>query len=373
MRILFRCGAFLPQIGGLEVLSGQFVEAMHGRGHEVLVLAANAPKALPADSWYRGVRVLRFPFIEVVRGRDLAQFGKLVEECTAIQAEFKPDIVHLNLTGPDAIFFLYALAGVPCIAVLHSPIDDPAPRSLFGPVLVKADWVVGISRSMLKDMTTFWPPIGSRSSVIHNALMPPALPPGELPFEPPTLLCIGRVVRDKGFDVAVAAFSQIHRRHPSARLIVAGNGPEMKPLQRLAAELGVSESIEFPGWVHPEDVPELINRATAVLMPGRWREPFGLVALQAAQMGRPLVTTPLGGIPEIGIDGETFILVEPENADALAAAVDKLLADPDQARRIGAQARAHINEHFSFELFLDRYEQLYRRVIETRRTARASA
>ncbi len=96
-------------------------------------------------------------------------------------------------------------------------------------------------------------------------------------------------------------------------------------------------------------------------MPSRF-EPFGLVALQAAQMGRPVIASRVGGLPEVVVDGETGLLVDPENVPLLAQAIESLLAQPDRSVEMGAQARAHAERNFSWDRFVGHYEMLYKRL-----------
>jgi glycogen(starch) synthase len=103
-------------------------------------------------------------------------------------------------------------------------------------------------------------------------------------------------VPEKGFDVAIDAMPSVLATHPAARLTIAGDGREREALQRRAERLSVSHAVELPGgWLRRR--PALIARSSIVLMPSRWREPFGLVALEAAQGGRPIVATRRGGLP----------------------------------------------------------------------------
>ena len=177
-------------------------------------------------------------------------------------------------------------------------------------------------------------------------------------------MCLGRVVRDKGFDLALAAFAELAPRFPKARLVVAGDGPARPELEAQAQALGVADAVEFPGWVAPERVSELMNSATLVVMPSRWDEPFGLVAVEAALMARPVVASRVGGLAEAVADGETGLLVDKEDPAALARAVAHLLEDPGKAERMGQAARRRARELFGFERQVDAYDGLYQRLAE---------
>jgi glycogen(starch) synthase len=220
---------------------------------------------------------------------------------------------------------------------------------------------------MLEDVRRLAPEISDRSSVIYNGLEMPELAPEPLPFEAPTLLCAGRVVRDKGFDVAVSAFATVRRRFPKARLVIAGDGPARAELEQQAAEMGVREAVDFLGWVPPEKIPALMNSATLALVPSRWREAFGLVALQAMQMARPVVASDVGGLPEVVAHGETGLVVPKEDPEVVAQAVTRLLENPSLAQEMGAAGRRRASLLFGFDRYLEEHEILYRRLLKETR------
>ena len=102
-----------------------------------------------------------------------------------------------------------------------------------------------------------------------------------------------------------------------------------------------------------------MNEATFVVMPSRWEEAFGLVALEAALMERPVIATRVGGLPEIVVDGVTGILVEKENSEELASAISRLLKNPEEAIKMGRAARVRAEAMFTLEHHIDAYESLY--------------
>jgi len=190
----------------------------------------------------------------------------------------------------------------------------------------------------------------------------PALVPPPIAFDPLRILCVGRLVPEKGFDLALAAFAIVLQRFPSARLVFAGDGPEVNNLQQQAFDLQILHSVEFVGGVPPERVAGLMGDATLVLVPSRL-EGFGLVALEAGSMARPVVATRVGGLPEIIVHEQTGLLTECENSRALAQAIELLLEQPERARRMGWAARERAQKEFGWERHVDAYEGLYRKLI----------
>jgi starch synthase len=115
----------------------------------------------------------------------------------------------------------------------------------------------------------------------------------------------------------------------------------------------------------------LINRCAVVVMPSLF-EPFGLVALQAAHLARSVVASRVDGLLEVVVDGETGLLVEPEDAEALAGAIARLLAEPELARRMGQAGRQRAQETFGWAAHLEAYEALYHRLVRGRRRGTAA-
>jgi glycosyltransferase involved in cell wall biosynthesis len=145
-------------------------------------------------------------------------------------------------------------------------------------------------------------------------------------------------------------------------LVIAGDGPARLSLEKQAAALGIAGSVDFLGWVPPEKVAELINRATIVVMPSH-REGLPTVALEAALMARPVVGTQVGGFPEVVLHQKTGWLVPPRDENALAEALLLLLNEPRSGVEMGEAARIRAQEIFSFERYIDAYENLYCRLV----------
>jgi glycosyltransferase involved in cell wall biosynthesis len=200
-----------------------------------------------------------------------------------------------------------------------------------------------------------------RSSIIYNGLEIPGLAPEPLPFDPPRILCLGRLSPEKGMDVALAAFASVVSRFPAARLTIAGDGAARWELQRQAAAYGVDHAVDFIGWVAPGEVPSLINASTLVLMPSR-KDSMPLVALEASLMARPIIGTLVGGLPEVVAHEETGLLVESEDSQAAARAILFLLSNPAVAVRLGDAARARAQRVFGWEEHVSAYDALYRKL-----------
>lgn len=365
IRALYWVEAFLPYTGGTEMVSGVLLRGLSQRGHQLVVVTDRGHRALPDEDTFEGVPVHRFPFQEAIEARDPARLAEIRRRVVRLRQAIAPDLVHVHAVGPSLFFHLQAHRALPrpWLFTPHTPLGDQATGSgsILGAALECADWVACVSAAQRASILRLAPEVARTSSVIHWGLDPPALVPAPLPFAAPRLLCYGRHVPDKGFDVAVGAFARVASRFPALRLVVAGDGPERPALQRLAADLDLAGRVEFPGRV--PDVSPVINRATLVLMPSRWEETFGLVALEAALLGRPVIASRVGALPEVVRHGQTGVLVERDDPVALAAEIAARLGDPEGTRRMGVAARERALRTFDLGRCLDAYEALYQRLV----------
>jgi len=175
---------------------------------------------------------------------------------------------------------------------------------------------------------------------------------------------MGRHVPEKGFDLAIEALARVLGRIPDARLMIVGDGPARASLERRASDLGVAGRTEFLGWVPPDEVPDVLDRSTIMLVPSRWEEPFGLVAVEAALAGRPVVATRTGGLSEVVLDGRTGIVVPVDDVEAMADAMMQLLGDRDLAIKLGRNAAESARNRFGLERFIANYDDLYHNVVK---------
>jgi glycogen(starch) synthase len=370
MRILFWQELFWPHIGGIEVLATKLLSVLRQRGYEFVVVTRQDRAELPKEAQYQGIRIHRYPFPwKAFSTGDMFQLIDVRRRIAQLKRAFRPDVVHMNCFGPSFLFHHDTVNHYPAplLATLHTtPQALNSPEAfgrdgLFRKTLKMAGWVSCVSGSVLAEARELAPEIAPCSSVVYNGLEVPGLAPAPLGFEAPRLLCLGRLAEEKGFDLALKAFALIADRFPNARLVMAGDGPMRSPLENLAAELGLKRSVEFVGWVPPENVPELLNDATVVLMPSH-REGLPSVALEAALMRRPVVATRVGGLPEAVAHQQTGLLVDDGNPEAFAGAIRLLLEEPQTARAFGDAARRRAQELFSFQRYVDAYDELYQKL-----------
>jgi len=171
-----------------------------------------------------------------------------------------------------------------------------------------------------------------------------------------TLLTVANLRKEKAHEVLFDAVARLAPRHPELRLRVAGDGPRASELRALAAALGIAERVAFLG--HREDIGALLADADVFVLPSR-TEAFPNSVVEAMAAGVPVVAMAVGGLLELVDSGRTGLLVPPDDAAALATAVDGLIADPVRAMAIGGAAHDAIRNRYSFDRMVRAFEDLY--------------
>ena len=233
--------------------------------------------------------------------------------------------------------------------------------ALLAHMLGMADWVTTVSQSILSKLLQAAPELATRSTVVYNGLPAPPMIAAPLPFHPAQLLCLGRLIPRKGFDLALAALAELFAQHPATQLTLAGEGILRASLEQQAKELQLGERARFVGAIPPADIPSLLNSATVVVIPSR-AEGLPMAALEAAQMARPVVATSFDGVDEVVIHGTTGLVVAQEDSSALAAAVSPLLDHQTTATQLGQNAQRHALTAFSLQKTATEYDALYQQL-----------
>jgi len=173
------------------------------------------------------------------------------------------------------------------------------------------------------------------------------------PADRKRVLGIGRLTREKGFDLLLQAFAQTSERRPLWDLVILGEGPERQALEHLARESGVTERVFLPGWI--DDPTEAMQSADLFVLPSRY-EGFPNALLEAMAAGLPVISFDCPSGPyEIIRDGYDGLLVRRESAEWLAAAMDRLMRD-EAARRLLADKAPEVLTRFSPEPYYARWE-----------------
>lgn len=198
--------------------------------------------------------------------------------------------------------------------------------------------------------------------------VPPA-PPRHDPGMPPVIGTMGRFVAKKGFDVFILALGRLRSQGTQFRAVLAGEGPERAALQRLAAECGVHDVLSFPGWV--TDKPAFFAGIDLFCLPSH-HEPFGIVLLEAMAHAMPIVATDSEGPAEILSDGADGLIVPRGDAERMAQALGRLIADPAMGDRLAANAYRQVLRTYDVPRVGERLDLALREIVARERRLEAA-
>jgi glycosyltransferase involved in cell wall biosynthesis len=175
-------------------------------------------------------------------------------------------------------------------------------------------------------------------------------------------LTVGRLEPVKNHLELLRAFREVAAGHPHARLLIAGQGPLQAAIEQRIVELGLADRVRLLGL--RRDIPDLLNAADAFVLPSLW-EGMPLTLLEASATALPIVATDVGGNAEVVLEGETGYLVPVKDTEALAQAMLRVmnLSEADRSA-IGQAGRAHVVQNFDLERVVDRWEALYRELLQ---------
>ena len=231
---------------------------------------------------------------------------------------------------------------------------------VLGEALRRADWICPTSQSASRMIQTAYRLDHSRIRVISNGVddaffsvqwSKPSAAQADVVF-------FGRLSHSKGADVLVEALASLPtERRPRCRII--GRGEAEPHLRARIAASGLGETVELVGWKSAVELAEILKSAAMVVLPSR-EESFGNAVAESMAAGAPIITTRVGSVPELIEDGLTGLLVEPDDPQGLALAIDALLTDPDRAATLGARARQQAQERYAWDAVAESFERLYR-------------
>lgn len=196
---------------------------------------------------------------------------------------------------------------------------------------------------------------------IYNPVQLPATRTRFETRETQTLLFLGRLGERKGSYDLLRAVARISADFPDLKLLMGGDG-EIETVREEAQRLGIGDRVDLLGWVRGSDKTTLLSRASVYVLPS-YNEGLPMSVLEAMAAGLPIISTPIGGIPEAVTDGVEGYLVKPGDIDALAAALRRVLSDSNLRRQMGEAAWLKIESVFSVDRIVPQIEALYRELL----------
>ena len=326
-------------IGGSERHLLTVLPALREHGIDARFAGLDDARGWDPDPFYDALERVGVPYVRLSGPRRLRRVLR------------GADAVHTHLAHADAYGAVLA-HGTRLFSTKHN--DD---RFRTGPwrfveraLTRRVERVVAITHALARFQIERVGLPAAKVEVIHYGLDEPPEPWGANPAlelgDGPIVAATSRLVPQKGVDVAVRAAAGL-----DVTLIVLGEGPEREPLETLARELGVR--LLLPGRV--PDVAAVLRRADVFVHPARW-EGFGLAVLEAMLCSLPVVATNVSSLPELVADGESGVLVPPDDPEALRAALARVLADPG---KLGASGYDRARREFSVERMATKTAAIY--------------
>ena len=406
MKIVIATAVYYPMINGVAVFSHSLAAGLADRGHEVMVLCPSQTgrnhtsiiddvetvylRSIQAKIYpdqihqvpkkrrlfYRhGFRVSVFPQHEIRKALD----------------KFKPDVVHVQVSDPIGLSVVsYARKkGIPVVTTEHNQPDvitDPLhmPKIVKKPVdaLLAAYFVNRQSKSDFVTMPTkqaidnlilsrgkeFNVPVAAVSNGVDLTNFRPGKASDKIykkyniPTNRPVVLYVGRVDPEKKVGLVIDAFKKAREKAPEALLVVVGDGVDKTRLEKKAKEEGINENVLFLGRVLPPDLYELYKIGD-VFATASEIETQGIVLIEAAAVGLPLIAVNKGAVSEVCITDKNGYLCQPGDISEISDAMVKILSD-DKLREKFSQNSIKIASEHDFEKTLDKFINIYKKVQE---------
>jgi glycosyltransferase involved in cell wall biosynthesis len=356
----------LAEIGGAQSYVATLLPALV-RDFDVAV-AAYGPGPLREAAASNGVRFIPLRHVRrpISPWRDLAGLVELIR----ILRRERPDILHASSSKAGVLGRLAAvLAGIPIrIFTVHgwafAAHSGAAARlyywadRLMRPLTSVTICVSEHARARGLEARTC---TTGETAVIPNAVDVRSAPAARRDWDRPLVVTVGRLKAPKDNLTLVRSLALLHPGSVDA--LIVGEGPDRAELEAEIRRLGIGERVRLVG--ERRDVPELLAGADVFVLSSA-SEGMPVSVLEAMAAGLPVVGSRVGGVPELVVDGQTGLLVEPGDPDELAAAIGRLLADRELRRRLGDAGRDRVQRHFGLDSFRRAHVELYSRELARR-------
>lgn len=398
MRVLHVSWEYPPIVyGGLGRHVQALTHAQAEQGDDVTVLTQAADRTGSVDE-LDGIRVIRAPHdppdLPFGEATLLAWvLGMQTGMIRAASGTGSFDVVHAHdwVTAHAAIALRRTLEARALVATIHAteagrhqgwlpgPLSD-AIHSIEHWLVHEADRVITCSQHMRREVEQLFTVPGERVAVIANGIDMRrwhATPDRTARARDahgatgPLVVFVGRLEWEKGAHTLIDALPRLRRRFPGLRAVIAGRGGHAERLEQQVRARRLTRAVDFVGWLPEPELHGLIAAADALVVPSLY-EPFGLVALEGAALGAPLVVARTGGLAEFVDDGVTGRTFAPGDVAGLADAVTGALGQGERSREMARAARERLATEYGWSLLATRTQEAYERALAAPRTARAA-
>lgn len=412
MRIAIATAVYYPQINGVAVFSHNLALGLVSRGHEVMVLCPSQTgknymrtidgvktvylksiqarvypdqiHSVPAKKRLLGVEL---PHVFYKNSFRVSAFPQ--REIKKALSSFCPDVVHVQVSDPIGLSVVgYAKKHhIPVVTTEHNQpevLTDPLkmPGIVKKPVNAmlsayfrnrqsKSDFVTMPTKQAIHNLLEnhkFEVPIAAVSNGVDLSNFKPGKAPVaiynkyDLPIDRPIVLYVGRVDPEKKIGTVIDAFDKTLAAIPNAFMVIVGDGVDKTRLMKKVSDMGLTESVKFLGRVLPPDLYELYKTGSLFATASEI-ETQGIVLIEAAATGLPLIAVDKGAVSEVCITGKNGVLCEPGNVDEIAAAMKKILGNDEVREKYSKESIKIASEH-DFENTLTKFENIYKKVLK---------
>ena len=419
MKIVVASDIYYPMTNGVAVFAHNLALGLAKRGHEVMVICPSftGRKHTQKDR-KTGVTTVylhsrRFPFYpdqieKVANPKEIlgVQLPRIVykngiwaalypyPEIKAALDEFKPDVIHLQTAETVALAIQYYAKkyDVPMVSTGHAYPDNITSQFKFlKPVKKPVDAVVrtymnsflkhseyatmptemAIEDLVPKNRRRFKVPVEALSNGVDLSLFNPGKPKVavvkkyDIDLTRPRVIYVGRVDPEKSIGVILKAFVKVLREVPKAELMIVGDGTDKANLEEMARDFGIAENVRFLGRVMPPDLQE-VYRTGSVFATASETETQGIVLIEAAATGLPLVAVDAGAVKELCQNDRNGVLCRPGDASGIAGAIVKILKDKQLYKKYSEGSLKVAAKH-DLNATLTRFEEIYQTAIDFRR------
>ena len=408
MRVVIATDAYYPMTNGVAVFSRNLAEGLAKRGHEVMVICPSFNgRRHKRNDRKTGVimfslKSLRFPFYpdQIEKAPEMKRIlyrnGLHVavnpyHQIKKVLDDFQPDVIHLQTAGMIGVAtrMYVEKRKVPLVSTGHSypdnftgqfkllkPVKKPVDamtKNYLNSFLKHSDYAtmpaeMAIDDLVPKNRKRFKVTVEPLSNGVDLSQFSPGTPTSKVlkkyKIDPskPRVIYVGRVDPEKSVETVLLAFSRALKKVPNAEMLVVGDGIDRGRLERKIASEGLSEKIRFLGKVMPPELQD-VYRTGSVFATASETETQGIVLIEAAATGLPLIAVDAGAIREVCQNGKNGFLCKPGDVKRIAEAMSKILADKKMREKYSKESLKIAKKH-DLNTTLQRFEEIYQKAIE---------
>ena len=385
MKIAMLVPYFFPHFGGTEKYVKDLSMELVSRGHDVTIISNNVPKeaGAPKEEVMGGIKIKRldamnFVYLPVSFQFNLKMLGGF-------------DIVHTHCPPFGFTRAVRNRLSIPHVVTYHCDttvsekfLGVRMPRFIIRAVealtnmyarmiLPRVDAIINTTESyastspVMKDFPHYAVPIGIHFELFDESRKKQGI--SEATRDRKQVLFLGRLAANKGIDYLVHAIPLVLKEVPDAKFVICGEGEEKAHVEEYIDKVGVRSHIKFLGKVNLDQMAELYSNSAMFVFPSINRlEAFGIVQLESMSCYTPVVASNIPGVNNVMDPGVSGLLVEPRDVEGLAAAIIKILKDPEMASKMGKRGRELVETKYNWRSIGDKIESIYKTVIERRKS-----